>query len=245
MNMKLILSTLFFSLSMMLLLSIQSIPAGPATTIYLIPGQGADERLFKNLELDSSFRVIKLHHCIPDKGMTLPEYARKMAKQIDTTKPFILIGVSLGGMTAVEMSEFLHPKKIILISSAKCRQELPGRYRFQRYIPLYKVVPGRVARGGAKILQPLVEPDRKKEKETCKKMLKDKDPKFMHRSIAMIMKWERDSFPTGIIHIHGDNDHTIPIKNVACTHRIEGGSHMMVLTRSKEISTLINQVLNE
>ena len=132
--------------------------------IYLIPGQGADERLFSKLSLDTNFEIRKIHHITPEKGMTIPGYALALSAQIDTTKPFILVGVSLGGMVATEMGDFLHPEKIIIISSAKCCEELPGRYKFQRKMPLYKAVPPRLAKFGAKLLQPIVEPDRNKEK---------------------------------------------------------------------------------
>ncbi len=137
-------------------------------TVYLIPGQGSDYRIFNNLDIDSTFKVKHIHYTLPDKGMSLPQFAHALATQIDTSEEFILIGVSLGGMLATEMSTFLHPKKVILISSAKSRNELPFRYKFQRHFPIYKAVPGKLAKAGAKLLQPLVEPDRNVEKETFK-----------------------------------------------------------------------------
>jgi hypothetical protein len=46
-----------------------------------------------------------------------------------------------------------------------------------------------------------------------------------------------------MIHIHGTDDHTLPIKNVKADYIIEGGSHMMVLTRGEEINQLIIKIL--
>lgn len=213
------------------------------THVYLIPGQGADERLFTHFELDPAFIVHKLQYTTPAKGTTMQEYAHQMAAQIDTSHPFVLIGTSLGGMLAIEMTEFLHPEKVIILSSAKCRQELPRRYRFMKKFPLYKIVPPRVVKGGARILQPLVEPDRRKEKRIFKSMLKAKDPLFMKRSVVMIINWERDSFPENVVHIHGSKDHTLPTKNIGKSVIIEEGSHMMTLTRGKELSRIINEIL--
>jgi pimeloyl-ACP methyl ester carboxylesterase len=176
--------------------------------IYLIPGQGSDYRVFKNLQIDTRFEIRPIIYTIPRENMSLPEFAKELSSQIDTTKSFILIGVSLGGMIATEMSYFLNPDKIILISSAKCRNELPKRYKFQRKFPIYTMVSGKTAKKGAKIMQPVVEPDRNNEKEICKSMLEDKDPDFLKRTIKMIMEWERIDYPETIIHIHGDNDHT-------------------------------------
>jgi esterase/lipase len=55
----------------------------------------------------------------------------------------VLIGTSLGGMLASEMSEILNPDHVILLASAKNKDELPFKYTFQRYFPVYKLVGGR------------------------------------------------------------------------------------------------------
>jgi len=209
--------------------------------VYLIPGQGSDYRLFDSLYLGDNFNLINVHHCIPDKGMTMSEYAKELFYQIDTNRKYILIGVSLGGMLCVEMNEFHTPEKTIIVSSAKCRNELPKRYLFQEYVPIYKIVSGDLSKKGALFLQPIVEPDRNNQRDTFISMLHDKDPAFLKRTIAMILEWK----PDNIIHIHGDKDKTIPVRNVKYDYLIEGGSHMMVLTRGSEISKLILNILNE
>jgi pimeloyl-ACP methyl ester carboxylesterase len=213
--------------------------------VYLIPGQGADSRLFKNIKIDSSFEIRDIVYFTPEKTWSMEDYAKALSRQIDTSRKIILIGVSLGGMLATEMGDFLNPEKIIIISSAKCWEELPGRYKFQKKIPVYKWVPASVSKKGALFLQPIVEPDRNYDKETFVNMLKDKDPDFMKRTIAMIMEWGRVNYCKDIIHIHGDNDHTIPVRNVKYNYLIKDGSHVMVLTRGDEISILINQILLE
>lgn len=213
--------------------------------VYLIPGQGGDYRLYKNINIDSTFETRNIEYFTPEKGWNMTDFARELSKQIDTSRAYILVGVSLGGMLATEMGDFLNPKKIILISSAKSRYEFPGRYRFQKKFPIYKLVPPGAVKIGALALQPIVEPARARHKETFVSMLKDKDPKFLKRTVGMIMQWERVSYREDIIHIHGDNDHTIPFRNVKLNYLIENGSHMMVLTKADEISALLNQILLE
>ena len=110
-------------------------------------------------------------------------------------------------------------------------------------MPLYKAVPPRLAKFGAKLLQPIVEPDRNKEKAIFKAMLNDKNPVYMRRSIEMIMRWERNTYRSDIIHIHGCSDHTIPARNVKADIWVKDGSHMMTLTRAAEISALLNSIL--
>lgn len=182
---------------------------------------------------------------VPYPDMSMRQYAALLSQQIDTSEPFVLIGTSLGGMLATEMSTFLTPEKVIIISSAKSRKELPHRYRFQRFIPIYDWIPAALSKRGALLLQPLVEPDRNQRKDVFVNMLKDKDPIFLKRTIQMIIEWDRKDAPENIIHIHGNLDHTLPHKHVNYNHLIETGSHMMALTRSDEISLLLLRILNE
>lgn len=213
--------------------------------IYLLPGQGADERLFDSLSIDNRFEIRHVNWVTPPKHASMKDFAHILSAQIDTTAPFILIGTSLGGMVATEMCDFLEPEKVILISSAKSKYELPKRYTFQRKFGLYKAVPPRILRGGAKMMQPLVEPDRNKNKETFKAMLREKELDFMKRSIHMIATWDKENYCEAIIHIHGENDHTVPIKNVKYDYLVENGSHMITLTRGSEVSVIINNILRE
>lgn len=216
------------------------------TAVYLLHGQGGDERLFNNFKLDTScFTAIFIHLDTPPKGLSMRQYAELLAQKIDTTKPFHLVGVSLGGMLAAEMADFLNPKKVILISSAKNAAEIPGRYKLMRRLPLHKIYPGWLLRYSAFLAQRIVEPDRKKEGKTFDAMLKAKDPKFLKRTVPMLIYWNKKTVAPNIIHIHGDNDHTLPIKKIKADYTIKGGSHMMVLTRGAELSQLVNELLKQ
>lgn len=213
--------------------------------VYLIPGQGSDCRLFNAIDLGPEYETKCIQHGIPDEGMTMSQYAKEFLHQIDTTRSFVLVGVSLGGMLSVEINELCSPDQVILISSAKSRNELPLRYRFQESVPVYELVSGNMSKKGALILQPIVEPDRNNEEEVFVSMLEDKHPDFLKRTIAMIMEWDKVDYPDDIIHIHGDNDKTIPIRNVNYDYLVKGGSHMMTLTRGNEISKIILEILNQ
>ncbi len=219
-------------------------PAGD-TIIYLFPGQGSDERLFKHLVLPAGYDTVHISYPVPDKHETLAEYAARYIEEIDCSGPYILMGVSLGGMICTELSDTLSPLRTILISSAKTTHELPGRYTFQQHFRLNRIIPKRMTKGGARLLQGIVEPDRKHDKETFKDMLKAKDPLYLKRTVDMIINWDRTTYSDKIIHIHGDNDHTIPIKNVRYDYLMEEGSHMMMITRAGEINQIIDHILNQ
>jgi pimeloyl-ACP methyl ester carboxylesterase len=215
------------------------------TLVYLFPGQGSDERLFKHLELPPGCDTVHITYPVPDKHEDLHTYALRFISRIDTTSPFILIGVSLGGMICTELTDTLSPHKTILISSAKSGDELPGRYTFLKQFPIDRVIPPGVIKAGARILQGIVEPDRKNDPETFKSMLKEKDPVYLKRTVEMITKWDRTSYSDRIVHIHGNKDHTIPVKDVKADYIVEGGSHMMMITRAREINAIIRKILSD
>lgn len=210
------------------------------TKVYLFPGQGADKRLFDSLQLGGDYTQEVIEYGCPAKHETMQQFAAGLLSKLDTTQDFILIGTSLGGMLCVELSQLCQPKKTIIISSAKNRKELPFRYRFQKVIPLYKIVPAQLVKFGAKCLQPIVEPDRNTCKNTFKAMLNSKSPRYMKATVGLIINWSRVENTSNIIHIHGTKDHTLPIRKIKSEHlAIKHGSHMMTLTRGREISEMI------
>ena len=213
------------------------------TIIYLLPGQGADCRLFKYIEFP--YDTVHLEFPVPEKKTTLREYAHGFIPSIDTSKPFILIGVSLGGMICSELTDTLEPDLTIVISSAKYRAELPGRYKFQKTIPLNKIIPKGMTKWGAKVLAPIVEPARKQDKETFRSMIEAKDPAYIKRTVDMVINWNKEGYNDRIIHIHGDRDHTLPHRKVRYDYLVENGTHMMVYIRGDEVSRLINEILQD
>ncbi|MEO1261807.1 MAG: alpha/beta hydrolase [Bacteroidota bacterium] len=213
--------------------------------IYLIPGQGSDERLFKNISINHyETRAIKYE--IPEKGATMATYAQQLSAQIDTSLSYSLIGVSLGGMLAMEMAKQLNPDEVILIASAKNRNEIPRLYKFFRKFPLHLLFGGNFYKFWTLALQPLYEPMPKEDQRMWRDMMKQKNPKFMRRAVRCIIEWENeDSAGENVLHIHGTKDKTLPIKNIEEPVIVEDGTHVMTLTKGEEISAIINQWLSK
>lgn len=231
--MKIIQTILFFTLT--------SLVAKTQTpnNVYFFPGTGSDERIFSKIQLPANCQAHFIQYPVPEKKVTMAEYASLLATQIDTSQTFVLVGVSVGGMICTELAERLNPQTTIIISSAKCRSELPLQYRFQKYLPMNKLFGPRFIKTMSFVAQAVVEPDRNKDKATFKAMLSDKDPVFLKRTVNMIVNWERTSYPPNIVHIHGEKDHTLPLRKISPSVIIQGGSHMMTLTRAAEINAQI------
>ena len=109
--------------------------------VYFISGIGADERVFQKIRLPHGYTPYYIEWIPHQQNETLPQYARRLAAVIDALQPFILIGLSFGGMIAVEINQFLKAEKTIIISSAAHRKELPLYFRLLKWLPLHKVLP--------------------------------------------------------------------------------------------------------
>ena len=107
--------------------------------IYLISGLGADERVFQNLDF-GRLKPKFIKWIEPKDNETIQEYALRLSEQIDTNKPIIL-GVSFGGMIAIEIAKQIDYQQVILISSAKTKTEIPLIYRISGRLKLHKIIP--------------------------------------------------------------------------------------------------------
>ena len=214
-------------------------------TLYCIPGFGVDDKIFGNLKLNADLVFINWLDPLPKE--TISEYAARMASKIEEDDPVIL-GISFGGMIALEIAKQRPVKQIILISSVKTRSELPqqlkitGKLRLNRLFPVKKVQQNdqfyKVAnrRLGARTPE---------EQAFANAYRKNASLNYVNWSFEQILNWKNTECPPKTIHIHGDKDQIFPMKPIKPTHVIENGTHMMVWNRAMEISEIINDVLKK
>src|SRR5258708_37464041 len=108
---------------------------------YFISGLAADGRVFKHIQLPKGLETIYLNWIPPQEEEALPHYALRLATSINTKEPFVLLGLSFGGMLAIEIAKQLHPVSTILISSIPVSDHLPGYFKAAGKIGLHKMVP--------------------------------------------------------------------------------------------------------
>jgi pimeloyl-ACP methyl ester carboxylesterase len=230
----------------MIRLSVMAADAAPALTLYLLPGHGSDYRVWQRMDL-SEFDTVHLDYpFVPERGESMSQYARRLLSLIDTTRPFALMGISLGGMLAVEMAQHCAPQAVIILSSARGRFDLPWRYRIQRYLPLQYLLPGSLLKQVTIWIQPWFEPEVRGQSELCADMLRQKDPRLFLRGIHMIIRWKRQVLDAQIVHLHGDRDRTLPIEAVEPPVIIlPGATHMMTLFASKRVDAIVRPLLTE
>lgn len=214
--------------------------------IYLIPGLGADRRMYQHqLTVLPGAEVIE--HFLPEKKETLHAYATRMAEKIDTSSPFILIGTSLGGIISMELSRILSPQKIILIASVKTRNEMPALFRAMKYLKLHRIISGNGFKKFNKLAARRL--DSRKDSEAAgliKAMMDDVPAEFIEWAIDAVVNWDSASdYRNDIVHIHGTNDQLFPISKIKNVIPVHKGSHIMNMTLSAEVNRLLLQAINE
>lgn len=209
---------------------------------YLLSGLGADGTVFQYLDFEG-VEVEYMEWLSPLPKETLPAYAKRMTQKITTPHP-ILVGLSFGGMVAMEIAKQIPVKKVILISSAKERKELPWFYRFSAKLKLQKILPYTLIKRTNGFTYWLFGATSAHEKALLKEIFRKTPTTFLKWAINAILTWKNTEISTHILHIHGDKDRILPYKNVKDTLCITGGGHSMIVNKAHEITPLINKFLN-
>ncbi len=216
---------------------------GERLRLYLIPGTGADHRLFHALDL-SDYDTVNVKLPIAYRRETMAGYAARIAReQFDTTRPFGILGVSLGGMVATELAEQLRPEHVVIVASAKTRDELPPGYRLGRSLPAYRMVGGRTMRWFTKRAQPKMEPMADAQRDLFIEMIYAKDPKFLQRAVGLMVRWERTEAPPNVTHVHGTLDRTLPYRFARPDITVEDEGHMLTYSRPELVEGVLAGVL--
>lgn len=211
---------------------------------YLIPGMGADHRLFTNFELKYGI----IHHLdwIPHEGSrNLSEYAALMSERV-TTKNNILIGSSMGGMTAVEMSRIIKPLSTILVSAPTGRHEFPRVLKFVDSIRLHRALNAKQVSAISGLADTFMGFKTPEQKQLFYDMLKKNGPEFLHFSVAAILGWKNTAPPEGdYIQIIGSLDKLFSPKKIQTPYVIEGGGHFTAFEKGPEVSEIINKYIEQ
>ena len=211
--------------------------------IYLFSGLGADKRVFENLSIEG-YKLNFIEWTEPQKSETIEKYASGIAKQI-TTKAPVFIGVSFGGMMALEVAKFIKPAKLILISSAKSKSEIPFIYKLAGNLHVHQLIPASVLKSANPFTYYFFGAKQKKTRQLLKQILNDTDPAFLKWAIDKIIKWENTVVPKNALHIHGSSDKILPLKRLKADIVIDAGGHLMIVEQAKQISEEIINILSE
>ena len=213
--------------------------------VYFISGLGADRQAFEKISLPERFTIHYLDWIKHKKGETLNDYARRLAESIDTAQPFAVVGLSMGGMIASAMSQFLRPYRTILISSVGCTAEFPPLFKLARLTQVHRLIPAFLFHQPNPLAYFLFGAKSRNEKRIMNHIITHSDASFVKWSIGAILSWNNKVRPKALYHIHGDKDKILPIKYTRPDVIVTNGSHFMVWTKAGEVSRLLTNALTQ
>lgn len=214
--------------------------------VYLLSGLGVDGRVFNNIDLREY--QPQLIEWIPFlKNENIFHYAQRLSAQVEPHS--ILIGLSFGGMIAVEIAKHTSISKIILLSSASNFRQIPRLFRICDWSKLIKILPKSFILKANPVTFWLFGITRQHEKVLLRQILADTDYHFLIWAVRQITQWKNTEVNTEVVHLHGTKDRLLlkptEISSIAMLkYGIENGGHFMIITHSEEITSIIKKELN-
>lgn len=76
-------------------------------------------------------------------------------------------------------------------------------------------------------------------------MLKQFSPYYFKWCIDKLVKLPKSGPLKNIYHIHGTHDEVFSVKYICDAELVPGGSHLMIITRAKEISQMVQSIVQK
>jgi len=206
---------------------------------YLIPGLGADERVFRRLRLSGKVQVLAW---LPPESPTepLPHYAARLAGAVPPDAPCWLVGVSFGGLLAQEIGRLRPLARVVLISSLGSPQELPPLLRFGRVTGLHRLLPFGLLKALPRLAQWFFGARGGTEYRLLRQILHDTAPAFARWATAQLLAWRGPGAPTAV-RLHGTHDRLLPAPiSTRIDYRLPGAGHFLIVSHAQQVSQILN-----
>jgi len=205
---------------------------------------GADKRIFSRLEIPG-VRLVHLEWFLPIIGEPIEAYALRMRLKngISEDDP-ILMGVSFGGMMAVEVAKHFPTATVILISSAGTRRQLPWWMKISGRLGLNRLLPARPGRRFRWLEDYSLGVESKDDARLVEDFRGKADPRYLRWALGQVVNWKNEWRPHRCFHVLGDRDRLFPLSRSGATHVVAGAGHFMVYNRSSTVSGILTGIVS-
>src|SRR5437762_4109537 len=179
-------------------------------TIVLLPGLGADHRLFRSQRAVLPDIVIPAW---PPAGAddSLASFAGRFVDSIPKAEGLYLGGSSFGGMVALELASLVQPKGVLLIGSCTSPSAIASLARHMR--SLAAALPASAfhpRRWSLPFLLPKFGRLTREQRELFWSMAAATPAPFLKWGVDAVLSWRPTPVPVPVHHIHGNDDRLIP-----------------------------------
>ena len=213
------------------------------TAVVLLPGLGADRRLFDSVRLAGQELVIP-QWPVPDEGDSVGTFAARLTGAVPKAEAVFLGGASFGGMVALELAALVRPRGVFLIGSCSGPDAVTRLAR--PLAALASLVPESVLgprpwamRRAASVFGRLSHEQR----ELFVSMACGTRASFIRWGVGAILSWRPSAQAAPVHHIHGSHDWLIPLARVHPDCVVQGGGHLLTLTHPEQVGQFMSDVL--
>ena len=207
---------------------------------YFISGLGANCSVFDHIQLPEGYEKVYLEWLVPQKNETLDSYARRMGEVIENPQNSILIGLSLGGMVAIQVASIYRVPRVIMISSLRDQNDLKPylqlglKTRPDFWLPnLSFPVIRKLARTYMKVRS-------KSGIEKLDEMLHQTDMRFAKWAFRILRTHRYKPVPgLTLCHMVGNEDHLVKPWKADHSFIVNHAGHLMVFENAREINRLL------
>jgi len=198
--------------------------------IHALPGMGSDRRMYSGRW--NSLPEFQAHDWMPHRGeKSLAQVARSMCDSCAIRDGDVLVGTSLGGMVACEITKIREIPMLYLVASALTKNEVNSLLAALQ--PLIRITPIEWIRFSAGSI-----PSERAQ------MFLSVEASFIRSMCDAVFEWEGlGTTKTRVFRIHGKRDHLIPSPEKV--DLLLDGGHLLTMTHADECVEFIgaNQFL--
>ncbi len=161
----------------------------------------------------------------------------------------VILGVSFGGIMAIEIAKSMPAARVIIVSSLPNYRLLPLSMKMIGRLKLNKWMPSRRTDwlGFSKWLAPIEDyflgVETKEEARLCREFKQQVDTCYLQWAVDRILYWKNEWQPPVLYHLHGSKDKIFPLTRLNPMHVIPGGTHFMIYNRAAIISQILKEIV--
>lgn len=216
-----------------------------AISLYAISGMATDHRAFDVFKKYFSYAYTYIPWIEPQRRESLNDYTHRLVMPYmqNPASVRIAIGLSFGGVVALRGLEQRFFTHVILISSVKGSDEFSPFFRFLRRVPIYLLLPDKWLKSllvGSGLIPAGL---RHEHQQMFRQMFNQFSPAYFKWCVDRLLHIPTSEERKNVYHIHGTHDEVFAYRYICGAEAVPGGSHLMIVTRAREISRLVEQIV--
>jgi len=211
-----------------------------APRVWVLPGMGADSRIFRNIEFP--WAATFLEWITPLEDETLEAYAERMLSDYDIQPQDLIFGYSFGGIVAQQWATKHPVQRIVLLNSLHHEAQIRPLFRRLAKTNVLSWAPKGFIRGLIFFMARLnSKPSR--HLDLILEVMEQFDCDYYRWVLDKVLAWSADAPKCPVDFIQGEFDPVFPVFETSRerTWILKGATHMSFQTHSQEISALLKE----